>query len=84
MSTLTITIENMPEGAVNDTWKYANKEAGKEFGIQLIPTDKIVLDFDFICKNHPDNREILSELVGAAISGHLIMEADKILNQLKK
>lgn len=79
--TLTITLSNIPDDALAEIWKDAIKEARRGLGIPIEPTDSIVIDFGVIAEDYPDNREILPELVGSAISGHVLMTADKILNQ---
>jgi len=78
--TLTIVINNIPEDQLKGIWEYGNNESKRSFGIELTPVDTIEVDFNFIADNYPENREILGQMVGGAITAHLIHEADKIMN----
>lgn len=76
--TLTITIDNIPEGMFDDVWDYSVKEARKMFGGFVLPkTTNIKADFMSIIAA---DEETASELLGSAIASHLITAVHEKLN----
>ena len=79
MSTLTITIENIPDGALSVLWKDTIKDAKKSLGVPVEATDHIQIDFAPLSEAYEDESR-LAELLTEALFCHTIMTGHKILN----
>jgi len=78
-NTLTITINNIPDGMLDDVWNHVSKESQKMFGgFKVEPTDSVKINLSELVVV---DEESAAQLLGCAVTGHLLTSVYEKLNQ---
>ena len=80
--TLTITLNNIPDNLLEQAWIDCKKDGKRMLGVvPLNETDRIEIDFGMVSDNYSFAIEPLAEVLAGALTCHVIMVADNILNK---